>query len=291
MLEDGGVYVFHLVSNPLKVLDVYGGGKQNGTNIQVFDYHYAANQRFQALKRGDYYMFKDLNSGKMIDVNGGQAKNQVNIQLYEQNNSDSQKWKVIDLGKGRCSFQSKLNSKFYMDIKNGETHNENNVWLFEGNNSNAQKFIPAKKILYKYRVGVKGLFDSNQLKKFDITHAAFLIGTDLFEYGTDKFLAFHVAAHYGGIDTNSQGFVRIKAYNRNKRDEPFDWDRLGNKLNGTTWLQPDELEYLLIKSNNWLNSNYNVLIHNCQDFVRECLLLAGANQGETLKLLPIFRPH
>ena len=42
------------------------------------------------------------------------------------------------------------------------------------------------KQVYKFRVGVRPLAGSEKLKKHDITHAAFLIGTDLFEYGTNK---------------------------------------------------------------------------------------------------------
>ena len=42
----------------------------------------------------------------------------------------------------------------------------NNVWLYEGNNTDAQIFKPIQKILYKFRVGVKGL---DNLEKFGIT--------------------------------------------------------------------------------------------------------------------------
>ena len=49
-----------------------------------------------------------------------------------------------------------------------------------------QKFKIVHKEIYKFRVGVKGLFDNHKLENYDLTHAAFLIGTDLFEYGTQK---------------------------------------------------------------------------------------------------------
>ena len=35
------------------------------------------------------------------------------------------------------------------------------------------------------------------------------------------------------------GYVRRRNVGR---EEGFDWDRIGNALNGTTWVQPDELE-------------------------------------------------
>ena len=40
--------------------------------------------------------------------------------------------------------------------------------------------------IYKFRVGVRPLAGLKKLADYDVTHAAFLIGTDLFEYGTDK---------------------------------------------------------------------------------------------------------
>ena len=42
------------------------------------------------------------------------------------------------------------------------------------------------KQVYKFRVGVRPLAGIKKLAEYDVTHAAFLIGTDLFEYGTDK---------------------------------------------------------------------------------------------------------
>ena len=296
MLVDGGVYVFHYKKDPMKVLDVYGKNTENGTNIQIYNYNYGNNQRFQALKTGNYYMFKDLNSGKFIDVEGGEAENEVNIILYQQNNNDNQKWKVIDLGNGYCSFQSKINSKYYLDVKYGGTGNENNVWLYQGNNTDAQIFRPIRKIPYKFRVGVRGLEIKNLLTEtmsriHNITHSAFLIGTDLFEYGTDPLLGVHVVSNFVGFKSNKQGYFRVKNYNRFKDNEPFDWERIGKNLNGTTWIQPDELDGILQSSGEWKSDNYNIINHNCQDFVKECLIICGANKGMCLKLLPVFIPH
>lgn len=77
-----------------------------------------------------------------------------------------------------------------------------------------------------------------------ITHAAFLIGTDFFEYGN----------HLKGKGSN-QGNDRRRGY---ERDSEFDWDKLVNKLNGSTWTQPDELEECIIKDGGWKNEDYDV---------------------------------
>ena len=309
MVEDGKVYVFYLKSSPNKVIDVYRGGKEDGTNIQIYDYSYVPQQRFQALKKGNYFIFKDLNSGKVIDVRASEVKNGTNIQIYTQNNTDAQLWKVIDVGGGYYSLQSKLNSGYYLDVQYNGKNNGNNIWLWEGNNSDAQKFKIVKKELYKFRLGVNGLLESKELEKLNITHTAFLIGTDLFEYGTqiqaqihnlinlkgnhifnNKLIDFGIEALKAmGVQIDEkQGFERKRGVGR---QENMNWEKFGNTLSGTTWIHPDELEEILTKSGKWVNRKYHVFYHNCQDFVSECILICTNNEGMAKKILPVFRPH
>ena len=98
-------------------------------------------------------------------------------------------------------------------------------------------------------------------------------------------------SNYVGIRTGKKGYFRIENYNRSKPNEPFDWEKIGSKLNGVTYIQPYELDSILESSGKWLNDNYNVINHNCHDFVRECLIICGANVGMTKKFFPTFRPH
>ena len=142
----------------------------------------------------------------------------------------------------------------------------------------------------------------------DITHAALLIGTDIFEYGTnpnavisstERYLNLGFLYNGNSIDIIAkklqekgielpQGFVRRRNVGR---DKEFDWSFLGDKLNGKTWTQPDELEEIIKKSGEWTDYKYDLFSHNCHDFVRECLKILGANEGTIHKCLPIFRPH
>ena len=187
MVENGKVYVFHPKCALSKCLDVDNGGKSNGTNLLIWNYHRSNNQRFQAKSVGKgYFIFQNLQSGTVIDVTNGEALNGTNIQMWESNNTDSQKWKVINKGNGFYSLQSKLDSDYYLDVEGGGSSDGTNVNLYKGNNTDAQKFLIVKKELYRYRVGVKGLKDVKLLENIDITHAAFLIGDDIFEYGTDN---------------------------------------------------------------------------------------------------------
>ena len=307
MVENGKVYVFHPKCALSKCLDVDNGGKSNGTNLLIWNYHRSNNQRFQAKSVGKgYFIFQNLQSGTVIDVTNGEALNGTNIQMWESNNTDSQKWKVINKGNGFYSLQSKLDSDYYLDVEGGGSSDGTNVNLYKGNNTDAQKFLIVKKELYRYRVGVKGLKDVKLLENIDITHAAFLIGDDIFEYGTDNKALVGSGLNYSQnlIDKqiiknlahqfniperlSENGYVRRRDCGR---DPSFNWDRIGSKLNGVTWTQPDELEKCIIESGIWRNEDYDALQHNCHDFVSYCLYIVGANAGTMKKMLPVFRPH
>jgi hypothetical protein len=117
--------------------------------------------------------------------------------------------------------------------------------------------------VYKFRVGVD-FFEGLKKKFGDLgarisgvieksSHACFLINKDIFEY-------------------DPKGFRRRKDVGR---DPNFDWDHLGDKVNGTTYVSPDELEEKL-NSKGWGPGTYNVLSHNCHHFVQECLSIVGA---------------
>lgn len=61
-------------------------------------------------------------------------------------------------------------------------------------------------------------------------------------------------------------------------------------MNGTTWIQPDELEESIKKSGEWTNEKYDIFKHNCHDFVRECLKIIGCHETMIIKNLPVYRP-
>ena len=87
------------------------------------------------------------------------------------------------------------------------------------------------KQVYRFRVGIHFL-QSCPGSVYDgtrISHACFLINTDLFEY-------------------DGNGYKR----RRNVGCDPqFDWDRIGSALNGTTYISPDQLETAIKNSGQW----------------------------------------
>ena len=104
-------------------------------------------------------------------------------------------------------------------------------------------------------------FDSSQAK-----HVCFLLDRDLFE---DDSYGWHRREDVG-------------------RDSDYDWNSLGNNLNGKTYVSPDKLEDYIIESGDWDGSDYNALTHNCQDFVKFCLNCCGAS-SMSYKKGPCYR--
>ena len=124
---------------------------------------------------------------------------------------------------------------------------------------------------YRFRVGVKNLGSSfGSLGSSGYNHACLLLNRDLFEYGCNS----------------------DKSYDRYKdvgRDSSFDWDQLGEALNGTTHISPDQLETAIKNNGQWSGGHYNVLNHNCHDFVRFCLDRIGCPESMIKKVGPCYK--
>lgn len=110
-----------------------------------------------------------------------------------------------------------------------------------------------------------------------LSHACFLLGSDLFEYRLGE-----TKKHY--------------IWRRNVgRTENFDWSRLGNKLNGRTYVSADQLEQEIIKSNLWVGTEYvhtsyfGDPSHNRHDFVQFCIqVCCGENCGKAYKKNDVY---
>lgn len=129
--------------------------------------------------------------------------------------------------------------------------------------------------VYRFRVGVRNLHSNPPggnilmfaVGKSEFQHAAFLLNRDLFEYSGD-------------------GYVRRRGVGR---DDEFDWDAIGEALNGTTYVSPDKLEQLIKDSGDWYGSEYDFMNHNCMDFVQFCLRKVGCSVTMSMKKGPVYR--
>ncbi|WP_373729802.1 RICIN domain-containing protein [Bacteroides heparinolyticus] len=82
------------------VMDASGGNSANydTANIQVWEWHGGANQRWLIVRAGDSYSFVSKNNGFYADVEGRNTANGTNIYQYHPNGSAAQRFKLIKAG-------------------------------------------------------------------------------------------------------------------------------------------------------------------------------------------------
>ncbi len=123
-----------------KVVDIEGGRKNNGANVQLYSKNGTAAQKFNIEYRGcGYYIIKNKNSGKVLDVAGGINKNGTNVQQYGFNYTDAQLWKFKSVGSGYYEIISKIGGK-RLDVSGGSTANGANIQIYSSNGTAAQRF-------------------------------------------------------------------------------------------------------------------------------------------------------
>ena len=140
-LTNGYCYYISPACASSSVFDVNDWGTSANTNIQIWQKEFQKNQRFQAVRFGNYYAFVDYNSHLALDVHGGIALNCQNISTWHADFNDAQLFRLVSAGNGYYYIQSKLNPAYYLDIEKGSSSNGANVILYRFNNgSSNQKF-------------------------------------------------------------------------------------------------------------------------------------------------------
>ena len=106
---ENGTYTVRNTLYSSNVLDVSGGGIDNGSKLQLYQSNETAPQRFEIFYVGDgYYRILAEHSGKSLDVVYGSALSGVGVQQYDWNGSEAQLWRIIENKDGSYFIQSKL---------------------------------------------------------------------------------------------------------------------------------------------------------------------------------------
>ncbi len=139
--EGDGEYTISTALDNKKVLDVDGGSKNNGANIQLYEGNKSDAQKFNLKYNASTktYTIIAINSNKVLDVYCGASNNGTNVQQYDGNNTKAQQWVLKNAGNGYFYIISKCNG-LYLDVNNAIAKNGSNIQVYEGNGSNAQKF-------------------------------------------------------------------------------------------------------------------------------------------------------
>ena len=118
----------------------YGASKENGANIQLYEYSADNQKRFKVKYLGDgYYSIVAMHSNKALDVKDASKQKGANVWQWEQNGTDAQKWIIKEAGNGYYNIISKCNG-LYVDVENAIAKNFTNIQMCDGNGLNAQKF-------------------------------------------------------------------------------------------------------------------------------------------------------
>ena len=136
----------------IKVLDVAGGGKTNGSNVQQYESNNSDAQKWilKKVENEDYYYIISKNSNLYLDVAGGIAQSGSNIQTYEGNGSNAQKFKFEELteeltpdvydGTYRISTELSNQKEMALDIDGGKQVAGSNLQIWSSTNVLQQKF-------------------------------------------------------------------------------------------------------------------------------------------------------
>ena len=138
------VYTFGTTLNAGRsVIDVAGGSKASGANIQIYTYNASKAQQFRVIySGGGYYRILNVNSGCAMDVQGGNPGDWINIWQYTYNGSDAQLWKLVQNSDGTVTLKNKKGK--VLDVAGGSSANGANVQTYTSNGSKAQKWILTK---------------------------------------------------------------------------------------------------------------------------------------------------
>ncbi|MEU6093245.1 RICIN domain-containing protein [Streptomyces sp. NPDC047079] len=118
-----------------KCLDVQGGGKTNGTPVQIYTCNGGAAQQWQIFGYPHGYALFNVNAQKCLDVQSGNATNGTKIQIWTCNNTTAQQWK-FDVRAG-SELRNAATDKC-LDLHKFD--NGYDSWQWDCNGSDPQKF-------------------------------------------------------------------------------------------------------------------------------------------------------
>ncbi len=91
-----GVYSICTSVNKRQGMDVADWSKDNGAQVQLYEYIGNRNQQFIVVEKGDgYYQFVSRLSGKVIEIPSSSKDNGEWIKLYDNNGTNTQQWKFV----------------------------------------------------------------------------------------------------------------------------------------------------------------------------------------------------
>ena len=149
----GDYYYIESAINSNMVLDVSGGSKKDGANIQLYKKNGTDAQLFRIARNGNgYYTFINKGSNKAIDVYGAYTYCGANVGQWSQNSSSAQQWKLYTApgypDTGYVQIMNRCGK--YLDVNGAKSANGTNIQIWDKNNTIAQVFKLVPYVQYEY---------------------------------------------------------------------------------------------------------------------------------------------
>lgn len=101
VMNGKGVYSICSYGNKKRGMDVADFSKENGAQVQLYDYLDNPHQQFILYDCGEgYYQLVARNSGKVVEIPQSSKKNGEWIKIYDNNGTPTQQWAVVE---NRCN--------------------------------------------------------------------------------------------------------------------------------------------------------------------------------------------
>jgi len=137
MVEHGCVYEIEPRHAEGRRLDCNGQGRDNGTEIQIWDSNGQNNQRWRANDCGGYFHFRPMHAEEKALDNPNPGE-QCHLWDADQNN-DNQKWRVEPAGDG-FHYLIKHCSGHVMDISGQDSNNGGKCITWDRNDQPNQQY-------------------------------------------------------------------------------------------------------------------------------------------------------
>ena len=158
-------------------LDVKGGGKTSGTNVQQYAVNGTAAQRWIPVKQtnGSFVFYSGLGRNLVLDVSGGSVSNGANVQIWTANGSAAQRLIAIDanphvtagtqsVADGMYQINSVSDSSKCLDVTGGSVSNGARIQTYAINGTMAQCF----KLSYDSATGFYSIRSAKSTKGLDL---------------------------------------------------------------------------------------------------------------------------
>lgn len=116
--------------------------KEDGHNVHLYENNGNPYQKWDIIKEGEYYRFKNKKTGEYMDT-AGVAKSGINLKTYKKSTSAGQLFKIIPVKDSTTNTEcyvisSKANANLVVDVNGAGVANSTNIQLYTRNNTKAQ---------------------------------------------------------------------------------------------------------------------------------------------------------